>query len=48
MELFKLKEEYTKLLEQWGYQVYLPQREAGLSAQILKDKTIYLIKTNNS
>ena len=37
MEL-KRNEEYTNLLEQWGYEVYLPQREAGLSAQILKDE----------
>lgn len=35
MEL-KRNEEYTALLESWGYEVYLPQREAGLSAQILK------------
>ena len=28
MEL-KRNEEYTNLLEQWGYEVYLPQREAG-------------------
>lgn len=31
MEL-KRNEEYTKLLEKWGYNVYLPQREVGLSA----------------
>ena len=37
MEL-KRNEEYTNLFEQWGYEVYLPQREAGLSAQILKDE----------
>ena len=37
MEL-KRNEEYTILLEKWGYEVYLPQREAGLSAQILKDE----------
>lgn len=36
MEL-KRNEEYTALLESWGYEVYLPQREAGLSAQILKE-----------
>ena len=36
MEL-RRNEEYTKLIETWGYEVYLPQREAGLSAQILKD-----------
>lgn len=38
MEL-KRNEEYTKLLEKWGYNVYLPQREAGLSAQILKNES---------
>ena len=38
MEL-KRNEEYTILLEKWGYEVYLPQREAGLSAQILKDES---------
>ena len=38
MEL-KRNEEYTRLLEEWGYEVYLPQREAGLSAQILKDES---------
>ena len=38
MEL-RRNEEYTKLLEEWGYEVYLPQREAGLSAQILKDES---------
>ena len=37
MEL-KRNEEYTILLEKWGYEVYLPQREAGRSAQILKDE----------
>ena len=36
MEL-KRNEEYTTLLENWGFEVYLPQREAGLSAQILKN-----------
>ena len=36
MEL-KRNEEYAQLFEQWGYSVYLPQREAGLSAQILKN-----------
>lgn len=36
MEL-KRNEEYTEMLEKEGYEVYLPQREAGLSAQILKD-----------
>ena len=36
MEL-RRNEEYTKLLEEWGYEVYLPQREAGLSAKILQD-----------
>ena len=38
MEL-KRNEEYTILLEKWGYEVYLPQREAGLSAQILKEES---------
>lgn len=38
MEL-KRNEEYTILFEQWGYEVYLPQREAGLSAKILKNGT---------
>ena len=33
MEL-KRNEEYTNLLEQWGYEVYLAQRESGLSAQM--------------
>ena len=45
MEL-KRNEEYTNLLEQWGYEVYLPQREAGLSAQILKDEKNDKLETN--
>lgn len=45
MEL-KRNEEYTKILEQWGYDVYLPQREAGLSAQILKDEKNDKLKIN--
>ena len=35
MEL-KRNLEYTEKLEKEGYIVYLPQREAGLSARILK------------
>lgn len=38
MEL-KRNVEYTNMLEEWGYEVYLPQREAGLSAQILQDES---------
>jgi len=34
MEL-KRNEEITKLLRNWGYQVYLPQESAGLSAKII-------------
>jgi nucleoside 2-deoxyribosyltransferase len=34
MEL-KRNEEMTKLLREWGYQVYLPQESAGLSAKII-------------
>ena len=45
MEL-KRNEEYTELLEEWGYKVYLPQREAGLSAQILKDDKMDKLETN--
>lgn len=45
MEL-KRNEEYTKLLEKWGYNVYLPQREAGLSAQILKNESNDKMETN--
>lgn len=45
MEL-RRNEEYTKLLENWGYEVYLPQREAGLSAQILKDESKDKIRIN--
>lgn len=45
MEL-KRNEEYTKLLEKWGYNVYLPQREAGLSAQILKNQSNDKMETN--
>lgn len=45
MEL-RRNEEYTKLLEEWGYKVYLPQREAGLSAQILKDDKNDKLETN--
>lgn len=45
MEL-KRNEEYTELLEGWGYKVYLPQREAGLSAQILKDEKMDKLETN--
>lgn len=45
MEL-KRNEEYTELLEKWGYKVYLPQREAGLSAQILKDDKVNKLETN--
>ena len=45
MEL-KRNEEYTNLLEQWGYEVYLPQREVGLSAQILKDEKNDKLETN--
>lgn len=45
MEL-KRNEEYTKLLENWGYKVYLPQREVGLSAQILKYEKNNKLETN--
>lgn len=45
MEL-KRNEEYTKLLEKLGYNVYLPQREAGLSAQILKNQSNDKMETN--
>jgi len=45
MEL-RRNEEYTELLEQWGYEVYLPQREAGLSARILKDASCDKLETN--
>ena len=45
MEL-KRNEEYTKLLEKWGYNVYLPKREAGLSAQILKNQSNDKMETN--
>ncbi len=45
MEL-KRNEEYTKLLEKWGYNVYLPQREAGLSARILKNQSNDKMETN--
>lgn len=34
MEL-KRNEEMTKLLRAWGYEVYLPQESAGLSAKII-------------
>lgn len=36
MEL-KRNEEITKLLRNWGYQVYLPQESAGLSAKIIAE-----------
>lgn len=26
---------YTDILRKWGYEVYLPQESAGLSAQII-------------
>lgn len=45
MEL-KRNEKYTEILENLGYEVYLPQREAGLSAQILKDKNNDKLETN--
>lgn len=45
MELRRNKE-YTEMLENWGYEVYLPQREAGLSAQILKDENNKKLETN--
>lgn len=45
MEL-KRNEEYTEILENWGYEVYLPQREAGLSAQILKDENNNKLEVN--
>ena len=45
MEL-RRNEEYTKLIETWGYEVYLPQREAGLSAQILKDTSKNKLEIN--
>ena len=34
MEL-KRNKEYTDILHNWGYEVYLPQESAGLSAQII-------------
>lgn len=36
MEL-KRNEDITKLLRDWGYQVYLPQESAGLSAKLIAD-----------
>ena len=45
MEL-KRNEEYTQLLEKWGYKVYLPQREAGLSAKILENSQTNKLETN--
>lgn len=45
MEL-KRNEEYTEIIEKWGHKVYLPQREAGLSAQILKDKNKNKLEIN--
>lgn len=45
MEL-KRNEAYTKMFEEWGYSVYLPQREAGLSAQILQDATMDKLEVN--
>ena len=42
----KRNEEYTNILETLGYSVYLPQREAGLSAQILKDTKLDKNKIN--
>ena len=34
MEL-KRNKEYTNILRDWGYEIYLPQESAGLSAQII-------------
>lgn len=31
----KRNKEYTDILRNWGYEVYLPQESAGLSAQII-------------
>ena len=45
MEL-RRNEKYTNLFEKWGYEVYLPQREAGLSAQILKNQNMNKLVIN--
>lgn len=45
MELNR-NEKYTKILEEWGYKVYLPQREAGLSARVLKNKIEEKVEIN--
>lgn len=47
MEL-KRNEEYAKIIETWGYEVYLPQREAGLSARILKNLNTNKLEVNEA
>lgn len=41
MEL-KRNKEITKKLRSWGYDVYLPQESAGLSAKIIAAGGIYM------